>query len=92
MTQTSEFKEVDSRLAYLSDPQYPQTITERAPYYFVRFEQQQAPEQGKYQTVLDLFPTDPSQLDELYTYVPTLRRSLRLSQAADAHRSLVATT
>jgi hypothetical protein len=82
MTQTSEYREVDSRLAYLSEAQYPQTITEGAPYYFVRFEQQLAPEQGKYETVLDLFPTDPSQLDELYAYVPTLRRSLRLSQAA----------
>jgi hypothetical protein len=82
MTQTSEFREVDSRLAYLSDLQYPQTIAEGAPYYFVRFEQQLAPEQGKYETVLDLFPADPTQFDELYTYVPTLRRSLRLSQAA----------
>jgi Protein of unknown function (DUF1329) len=82
MTQTSEFREVDSRLAYLSDLDYPQTIPEGTPYYFVRFEQQLAPEQGKYSTVLDLAPTDPTQFDELYAYVPTLRRSLRLSQAA----------
>jgi hypothetical protein len=29
-----------------------------------------------------LVPADPTQFDELYEYVPTLRRSLRLSQAA----------
>jgi len=82
MTQTSEIREVDSRLAYLSDPQYPQTVSDGQPYYFVRFEQQLTPEQGKYSTVLDLIPADPTQFDELYEYVPTLRRSLRLSQAA----------
>src|SRR5215469_10549437 len=82
MTQTSEVKTVNSRLAYLSDPGYPQTVADAAPYYFARFEQQVAPEQGKYSTILDLIPADPTQFDELYEYVPTLRRSLRLSQAA----------
>jgi Protein of unknown function (DUF1329) len=82
MTQTSEVRTVNSRLAYLSDPGYPQTVADAAPYYFARFEQQLAPEQGKYSTILDLIPADPTQLDELYEYVPTLRRSLRLSQAA----------
>jgi hypothetical protein len=82
MTQTSEVKTVNSRLAYLSDPGYPQTVADAAPYYFARFEQQVAPEQGKYSTVLDLIPADPTQFDEFYEYVPTLRRSLRLSQAA----------
>jgi hypothetical protein len=82
MTQTSEVRTVNSRLAYLSDPGYPQTVADAAPYYFARFEQQVAPEQGKYSTILDLIPADPTQFDELYEYVPTLRRSLRLSQAA----------
>jgi hypothetical protein len=82
MTQTSEVRAVDSQLAYLSEPGYPHTIADGAPYYFARFEEQLAPEQGKYSTILDLTPSDPTQLDELYEYVPTLRRSLRLSQAA----------
>jgi hypothetical protein len=82
MTQTSEVRTVNSRLAYLSDPGYPQTIADAAPYYFAKFEQQLAPEQGKYSTILDLIPADPTQLDELSEYVPTLRRSLRLSLAA----------
>jgi hypothetical protein len=82
MTQTSEVRAVDSQLAYLSDANYPHTIPDGVPYYFARFEEQLAPEQGKYSTILDLTPSDPAELDELYEYVPTLRRSLRLSQAA----------
>jgi hypothetical protein len=82
MTQTSEVRSVDSQLAYLSDPDYPHTIPDGVPYYFARFEEQVAPEQGKYSAILDLTPSDPTQLDDLYEYVPTLRRSLRLSQAA----------
>jgi hypothetical protein len=82
MTQTSEVKEVDSQLAYLSEPDYPHTIADGMPYYFTRFVELMAPEQGKYSAILDLTPTDPTQLDDLYEFVPTLRRSLRLSQAA----------
>jgi hypothetical protein len=82
MTQTSQVRAVDSQLSYLSDLNYPHNIPDGAPYYFARFEEQLAPEQGKYSTILDLTPSDPTQLDELYEYVPTLRRSLRLSQAA----------
>jgi len=47
-----------------------------------RFQEQISPEQSKYSTLLDLIPADPTQLDELYEYVPALPRSLRLSQAA----------
>jgi hypothetical protein len=82
MTQTSEVKSVLSQLAFLSDVDYPQTIADSGGYYFVRYNQQITPEQGKYSTILDLTPADPARLDELYEYVPTLRRSLRLSQAA----------
>ena len=82
MTQTSEVRAVDSQLDYLSDVDYPHTISDGIPYYFARFEEQLAPEQGKYSAILDLTPSDPTKLDELYEYVPTLRRSLRLSQAA----------
>jgi len=37
---------------------------------------------SRYSAILDLTPTDPTQLDDLYEFVPPLRRSLRLSQAA----------
>jgi hypothetical protein len=82
MTQNSEVKTVLSQLAYLSDVDFPRTIADAGGYYFVKYDQQTAPEQGKYSTILDLIPADPTRLDELYEFVPTLRRSLRLSQAA----------
>jgi hypothetical protein len=82
MTQNSEVKTVLSQLAYLSDVDFPRTIADAGGYYFVKYDQQIAPEQGKYSTILDLIPADPTRLDELYEFVPTLRRSLRLSQAA----------
>jgi hypothetical protein len=82
MTQTSVVKTVLSQLAFLSDVDFPRTIADGGGYYAAKFSQQIAPESGKYATVLDLTPTDPSKLDELYEYVPSLRKSLRLSQAA----------
>lgn len=82
MTRTSEVKSVLSQLAFLSDAGYPRTVADSGGYYFVRYEEQITPEQGKYSTILDLTPADPAKIDELYEYVPTLRRSLRLSQAA----------
>ncbi|MGH7836847.1 MAG: DUF1329 domain-containing protein, partial [Candidatus Binataceae bacterium] len=82
MTQTSEVKTVLSQLAFLSDPDFPRTIADSGGYYAVKYNEQIAPESGKYSTILDLTPTDPTKLDELYEYVPALRKSLRLSQAA----------
>jgi hypothetical protein len=82
MTQTSEVTEVNSQLAFLSDVGLPNKISDTSSYYLAKFQEQIAPEQSKYTTLLDLIPTDPTRLDELYEYVPSLRRSLRLSQAA----------
>jgi len=82
MTQSSEVKSVFSQLAYLSDIGFPRTVADSAGYYFVKYSEQIAPEQGKYTAILDLTPADPTRLDELYEYIPTLRKSLRLSQAA----------
>jgi hypothetical protein len=82
MTQAAEVKEVVSQLTFLSDPGFPRTVPDTEPYYLARYSEQIAPEQGKYSAILDLTPADPTQFDELYEYVPTLRKSLRLSQAA----------
>jgi len=40
------------------------------------------PEESKYTTVLQLFYDDPARVQENYIFVPSLRRSLRLSAAA----------
>jgi hypothetical protein len=83
MTQTSESTYVQSQLTYLSDPGMPATAPGAdSSIYIAKFNEQISPEQSKYSTLLDLLPADPTRLDELYEYVPTLRRSLRLSQAA----------
>jgi hypothetical protein len=83
MTQTSESTYVQSQLTYLSDPGMRATAPDAdASIYTAKFNEQISPEQSKYSTLLDLLPADPTRLDELYEYVPTLRRSLRLSQAA----------
>ncbi len=73
---------VFSQLTHLSEPGFPQDEPNNGGYFFAEYFQQTAPEQGKYLTILDITPNDPSKLDEFYEYVPTLRRSLRLSQAA----------
>lgn len=41
-----------------------------------------APEQEKYTTELSLLPDDPKMVQEIYMFVPALRRSVRLSSAA----------
>ncbi len=45
--------------------------------FFLKF-----PEQVKYTTQLAHLPDDPAQLQEIYVFLPSLRRSLRLSSAA----------
>jgi len=69
-------------MAYLSDEGYPTETSAgrdyfQAGHYFVA-----APEQSKYTTELQLQPKDPTKLQELYAFLPSLRRSLRLSSAA----------
>ncbi len=69
-------------MAYLSDEGYPTETPAggdyfQAGHYFVA-----APEQSKYTTELQLQPKDPTKLQELYAFLPSLRRSLRLSSAA----------
>jgi Protein of unknown function (DUF1329) len=45
--------------------------------FFLKF-----PEQVKYTTQLALLPDNPEKLQEIYVFLPSLRRSLRLSSAA----------
>ena len=49
--------------------------------YVTRF-QVVLPEQSKYTTELTLRPDDPTHIEEIYVFLPSLRRSLRLSSAA----------
>jgi hypothetical protein len=70
------------RLSHLSDRDYPINMPYAAGYslnsrFFIL-----APEQSKYTTELEMLHDDPTVVPELYVYLPSLRRSLRLSSAA----------
>ena len=73
---------VYSQLTHLSDPTMPTTIPTEGNYFFAKFIQQIAPEQGKYTTSLDLTYEDLTKLDDIYTYLPSSRRPIRSSDAA----------
>jgi hypothetical protein len=73
---------VYSQLTHLSDPKMPTTIPTVGDYFFAKYIQQLAPEQGKYTTSLDLTYEDITKLDDIYTYLPSSRRPIRSSDAA----------
>jgi hypothetical protein len=60
----------------------PTTIPTAGNFYFAKYIQQIAPEQGKYTTSLDLTYEDITKLDDIYTYLPSSRRPIRSSDAA----------
>lgn len=82
MTRTSDTNVVFTQMTHLSSPTYPVDLPDNGGYYRAAYIEQTAPEQGKYAATLLLAPNDPTRIDELYVYVPSLRRSLRLSEAA----------
>ena len=81
-TQSGQQIAAFSMLDYLSDPPYPRETPNNGGYSYALYIEQTAPEQSKYFAVLTLYWQDPLRLNEEYEYVPSLRRSLRLSQAA----------
>jgi len=81
-TRTADSNIVFSQMTHLSEPGYPREVPGNNGYYFAEYFEQTAPEQGKYFAAITMTWNDPSKLDELYEYIPSLRRSLRVSQAA----------
>jgi Protein of unknown function (DUF1329) len=70
------------RLSHLSIPGQPLELPfAKGIFYSSRFMVQE-PEQSKYTTELTLQPDDPTRVEEIYVFLPSLRRSLRLSSAA----------
>lgn len=70
------------RLSHLSDDDYPTNLPYAAGFslnarFFIL-----APEQSKYTTELEMLHDDPTVVPELYVFLPSLRRSLRLSSAS----------
>ncbi|MGH7905891.1 MAG: DUF1329 domain-containing protein [Candidatus Binataceae bacterium] len=82
ITRTADTNLVYSQLSHVTDPGFPPRDPNAGPYYYTFYGEQTAPEAGKYTTTLNLMMNDPTAEPELYEFVPTLRRSLRLSQSA----------
>lgn len=80
----SLFRSLSGRytLSYSSDPPYPRNLPYAGPYYKSLFSYLDLPEQSKYTAALDLILKDPDHPQESYVFLPSLRRSLRLSAAA----------
>jgi len=69
-------------LSHLSEPDMPKDLPyANGMFYVARFEVL-FPEQSKYTTELQQQPVDPMRYPETYVFLPSLRRSLRLSSAA----------
>ncbi len=70
------------RLTHRSDPGVPINFPDNQGVLLSQFIFVTAPEQSKYTVSLTLQYDDPNKLNDVYVFLPSLRRSLRLSSAA----------
>ncbi len=70
------------KLSHVSDTGQPIMNPQSNGIYLSIYDQQITPEQSKYLTAMSIFPDDPNRVPELYVFLPSLRRSLRLSSTA----------
>jgi Protein of unknown function (DUF1329) len=70
------------RPGHLSDPPYPMNQPDSPGALTVNRFIEVVPEQAKYTTALEIVTDDPSRMTEEYVFLPSLRRSLRLSSAS----------
>ena len=78
----TEALEVFHRLTHNADPGVPIDNPAASGYFQSVLDEVEAPEQSRYTTALTLFPNDVKKVQEFYVFLPSLRRSLRLSSAA----------
>jgi hypothetical protein len=76
------FIEVYRKLDHIGDAGYPITDPNAAGVQFVEYLQITQPEQARYTAQVTLYYTDFAKDEDLFLFVPSLRRSLRLSSAA----------
>jgi hypothetical protein len=74
--------EIQTNLGHVSDVGYPIVRPESHGVYLSIFNEVFLPEQSKYTTQLAVIRDDPNLPQEIYVFLPSLRRSLRLSAAA----------
>jgi hypothetical protein len=70
------------RLSHLSEPDMPVNPPYGKHYLLSTRYLLLEPEENRYTTEIGLYSDDPSQLQEIYLFLPSLRRSLRLSSSA----------
>jgi len=70
------------QLSHLSEPGMPTNMPYAGGMFYVSRFMVIEPEQSKYTTQLQSQPDDPTRVPETYVFLPSLRRSLRLSSAA----------
>ncbi len=70
------------QLTYNSDPRVPAQTAQAQDPWFTEWIMVESPEESKYTAQLTLFPRDNQRNEELYVFLPSLRRSIRLSVAA----------
>jgi hypothetical protein len=75
-------KYVYRQLAYNTDPRLASEAAEAPNLWFSEWIMVESPEQSKHTAQLTLFPRDNQRNEELYVFLPSLRRSIRLSAAA----------
>jgi hypothetical protein len=78
----NEVREVNFKVKHLSDPGKPTDIPETANVFLTQNNVIMEPEQSKYVNSLQIFHDNPADLPESYVFVPSLRRSIRLTTAA----------
>lgn len=66
-------------LMHIVDPGYPMQVPQANGFYLAHTAEQLEPEQIKYLTALNFTWSDPERFPESYVFVPSLRRTLRLS-------------
>jgi Protein of unknown function (DUF1329) len=70
------------QLAYNTDPRAASQTAQAPDIWFTEWLMVESPEQSKYTAQLTLFPKDNQRNEELYVFLPSLRRSVRLSVSA----------
>ncbi len=78
----TEVREVNFKVKHLSDPGRAVDIPDTASTFLTQNNVIWEPEQSKYVNSLQIFHDNPGDLPESYVFLPSLRRSIRLTTAA----------
>jgi Protein of unknown function (DUF1329) len=77
-----DVREVNFKLKHLSDPGKPINVSDTGDAFLTQNNIIMEPEQSKYVNSLQVFDNNPGDLPQSYVFVPSLRRSIRLTTAA----------